>query len=91
MNLVFDHELSARNSFGPGIRYTILHDTQVLTWRGLNSLKDFKTPEGGVGLIPKALIGAAFLSMATASFMHFLHFRVSNAVLGLLKIIQHAK
>lgn len=50
---------------------------QVLTWRGLNSLKDFKTPEGGVGLIPKVLIGAAFLSMATASLMHFLHFRVS--------------
>lgn len=56
---------------------------QVLTWRGLNSLKDSNTntSEGGAGLAlgPAVLIGAALLSMATSASMNYLYFRVSTA------------
>ncbi|CAM9916695.1 unnamed protein product [Scytosiphon promiscuus] len=52
--------------------------TAVLTWRGLTSLNDFKTSEGGVGVVPALLIAAAVLSMATAAAMHFLHFKMKG-------------
>ncbi|CAN0192499.1 unnamed protein product [Ectocarpus sp. 4 AP-2014] len=66
---------------GPG--YALV---QVLTWRGLGSLKDFQTPEGEVGLVPAVLITAAVLSLAAAASMNFLHFRMKGVLTKYAKL-----
>lgn len=49
----------------------------MLTWRGLESVKDV-VPGEGIGRIPIVVIAGATLSMATAALMHHLHHRVSR-------------